>query len=102
MKCFRFHSLSQEEQLTTIQKQDTTEKILEHKGEAKAPLWTTEMKTDCIRRVGEVGTCWLHYPSPGLVQHHVEKSSPNLQFLQWEKRTQGWKPITPSIVDSFM
>ena len=34
---FSFCSLSQEEQLTSIHGQDTTEGILQHRGEAEAP-----------------------------------------------------------------
>ena len=53
------YSPSQEEQLTTIQGQDTTERILEHRSKAKAPSCTTEAKTDCVTALkGEKK--WLH------------------------------------------
>lgn len=38
--------------------------ILEHEGEAKAALSTTNTKMDFIRRVREAVTQWLNCPSP--------------------------------------
>ena len=49
-----FASPPQEEQLTTIQEQDTTERILGYGSEAEA---TTETETDYIRRVKKAATC---------------------------------------------
>lgn len=49
----------EEEKLTNIHGQDTTERILEHAGEAESttsPFQTTETKNACIRNVGEAAT----------------------------------------------
>lgn len=41
-----------------MQEQDTTERILEHRGKAEAPSCTSETKTDYIKRVREAATCF--------------------------------------------
>ena len=50
-------SLPPQEQLTTIQEQDTTERILEYEGEAEAVPCTSVTKTDFMRRLEK----WLHF-----------------------------------------
>lgn len=53
-KDYSWHCFSlKEEQLITIQEQDTTERILQHGGEAKPPPFSLETKKDCVRRVQE-------------------------------------------------
>lgn len=37
-----------QDQLTTIQEQDTTERILEYRDDAEVPPCTTQTKTECI------------------------------------------------------
>ena len=89
------HSPSQEELLTTVQEQDTTERVLEQGSEAESPLCTSETKTACIRRVREVATLWPHCPSFRPVQYHEERSHLRLWLLWWEKRIQGKQPAPP-------
>lgn len=48
---------SQEEQETSIQEQDTTERILGQNGEAEVAPYTSETRTECIGRVREAATC---------------------------------------------
>ena len=43
-------SPSQEDQLASAHRQDTTEKIPERSGKAEAPPWTTEAEKDHVRR----------------------------------------------------
>lgn len=57
-------------------KQDTTERILEQRGEAEAP------PTDPIRRVGETAVCWSNCPS----QH-----STTWRCLPWASGPSGGK-----------
>ena len=54
-----------------------------------------ETKRDCIRRVTEAATCWLHFPSPRTAQHHTERSPPSHWFIQWKKRIQEVQPAPP-------
>lgn len=48
------HTSSQEQ--LTVHRQDTNEKILEHRAETEASPWTKETETDHITREKE----WLH------------------------------------------
>lgn len=83
----RLHSPSQEE-LTSIQERDTTERILEH---------GVRLQTDGIRHVRGATTHWPDcLPPPRTVQHGVERSSPSLQFLQWEREPRGDKQPPPA------
>lgn len=89
-------SLSQE-QITTITGQDITEKILEKCSENGAAPCTTENKTDHIRMVRGMATCWPHCPSPKLTQHHTKRFPLSLQFFQWKDSTQGRHPASPAL-----
>lgn len=51
-----------------MQEQDTTERILEHRGKAEAPSCTSETKTDYIKRVREAATC---FPIALLPSHRI-------------------------------
>lgn len=77
--------------------QDTTERILEHGGEAKTPPCTTEIKTDHIRRVRGMATGWPLCSSPRPVKKHVKKSPLSLRFLQGEKKAQAWHLAPPTL-----
>ena len=64
----------QEEQLTTVHAQDTTERILEHRSEPETPPCSTQIKRNHIKKVRGV-TAW----TPGQCnQHHDRKSSLSL------------------------
>ena len=75
-----------EDQLTALQRQDSTGKIPEHGGEAKKP-----------RRISQEGEeeC-LHLermePSPRPAQSPTERAPMGLQFFQRKKRAQGGHP----------
>lgn len=87
--CDRGHSQlcsPSQEQLITIHGKDSTEKILEHRGRAKAPPCTTENKKDCARNVRGTATCWWHCLSPRPVQHHAERSPLSLRFFWWKTK----------------
>lgn len=53
--------------------------------------------TDCIRRVREWATCWLHCSTPRTTLNLMERSSLSLQFLQWEKRVQVGNQTPPAL-----
>lgn len=55
---------SQEEQLTIIHGQDTTEKMLEHESAAEVPPNITETKTDHSRKVRGAATLRPRGPIP--------------------------------------
>lgn len=57
------------------------------------PCYTSETKTAHIRIVRAVATCWPRYSFSRRVQH--KKRSPQAQFFQWEKRTQGKQSCPP-------
>lgn len=81
-------SLSQEEQLTTIHKQDTTERILERGGEAEGPPVTQRQTVVESKINGYIGRHGLS-PMPG--QHHVETAPWAFGSSSGEKRTWGKK-----------
>lgn len=56
--------------VTSIHEQDSTETVLEHRGEAEA---SPETK-NCIGRGIEMATHWPHWPFPRPAQHHAERS----------------------------
>lgn len=54
-----------QEQLKIIPEQDSTEKTLEYGNESEANPYTTEAKTDCIRKVRRVDPQWPPHPPVG-------------------------------------
>ena len=87
----------QEDQLTTIHRQDTIVKIPEHRGKAEAPSWITETKKDCIRRVRGVATLWWHCPSPRLEHRHIKMAPLHLWFPQLEKESPKQTSSSPAL-----
>lgn len=84
---------------TSIQEQNTTERILEHGYEAEAPLHsrTTETKTDCIRRVREVAPhCLFPMPTP------CREVSPEPLLSPVGNENPGTNQPPPSIVGCFV
>lgn len=87
------HFPSQEKQLTTIYKQDTADRLLEHGDEAETFPCTVETKMDCIRR----GREQVHTDHMALPLGQCSTVQREFLFLQWEKRVLG-TTSTPSIV----
>lgn len=84
-----WHCSFSEEQLTTLQEQDTTERILGHEGEAEAPPAPESQKQTALESKKQLHTDYLA-PPPGTMlplTPPVGKENP------------GWRqPATPSIV----
>lgn len=71
----------------TIQEQDTTERVLQHGGEATPPRVSLETKTDCVRRVrgqllvdciappSRLAQCREIFPEPSVPPVEKEKST---------------------------
>lgn len=97
---YRLRSPSRE-QLISISGQDTTEKILEHRGEAKAPPSTTDTRMDCIRRVRGPATRWPRCPSPQPGQHHAKRSPACAYHSSRGKRPQGGHLAPPALLADF-
>lgn len=72
--------LPSQEELTVIQKQHTTERPLEHGGEAKSPSCTIETKPDCLQGVRGAPKCWPH-PTPPSGQHSTRERG--LPWASW-------------------
>lgn len=80
-----------QEQLITIQKQETTERILEHESEAEVTPCSTDTKTDCIRRVRESSYVLNKLPFP-----HARERSPWASGSSNGKREPGGGEPLPS------
>ena len=63
-------------------KKGTTERSLEHRGEAETHCCISQTKRYYIRQVRKVVTFLPHCPSSRTVQHHQERSPLSHQFLQ--------------------
>lgn len=98
--CFWLCFCSQEEQLTAIQEQDTTENILEHGGEAKALPIPHRLRQTSLEGKRRSYTL-THCLSPRPVQPLIKRFPPNLWFLHWEKRTKVGLLDHPNIVSCF-
>lgn len=76
-------------------RQNTTVKILEHRGEAEALPCTTETEMDYIRRVRGAATCWLHCLSLRPAQHWP-RGLPWASGSSSGKGRPGWTSSSPS------
>lgn len=88
--------LPSQEELTVIQKQQTTQRPLEHGDEAKAPSCPTETKPDGLWGVrGESSPDQTWSLPQASTAPRKEVSPLSLQVLQWETGTQGGQPVLP-------
>lgn len=71
-------SPSQEQLTTSTLAQDTTNRILEHRGETGSPSCTT---LECIRRLRGAITCWAYFSCPRLLSLHWGISSETMFFV---------------------
>ena len=100
LDCSWLHLPSQE-QLITIQEWDTTERMLEHRGEAEAPP-AAQRPIQTSSEGKRSGYMLTTSPSPWSAQHPAKSSPLNLWFLQEEKRTSREKPVLLRIVGPFV
>lgn len=90
--------LSKEDQLASVHRQDTTEKIPERRAEAEVPLRPQSRRRSTLK--GERSLIlWLCRPSPRLGQRCLKKvpTTPTLNFSTGKKRNQSGHPAFPEL-----
>lgn len=81
-------SLPLTRKVTIIHEQDSTESVLEHRGEAEVLPCIQRPRRTALEGKEKCLHADLTAPSPG--QHNtIWRGLSSLQFLQWEKRAQG-------------
>lgn len=81
-------SLPLTRKVTIIHEQDSTETVLEHRGEAEALLCTQRLRRTALEGEEKQLHTDLTAPSPGW-HNTMRRGLSSLHFLQWEKRAQG-------------
>lgn len=72
-------------------------RLLEHGGEAEAPLWTTETEQALTGRVRGRASLFSHHPPPRMAQGHPERAPGACGFSSGKKRSPRWISTFPAL-----